>query len=579
MEPISNDHDALIRERVITLKRRREALMDLEPQQIQEVILSSEQPAALAHSFPEEDFYFLVHAVGPEDALSLLKLASAKQWEYILDQEAWQQDRIHLPRLTRWLYLLLKADPVRLASWSMREKNETLEFYLFRNIEIRVREHDQDPSEFGPGFMTDDDVYYYRLIDYPAVDSDAIWVKEQRNELVPELLRRISAEDHIQFQNLLLEAASILPAEVEEEQYRLRNVRLAEKGFLPHDEAVGVYQPLYADELGHKGKKSLPRATPFADLAPVPLFTYRSLKTDNLFARTLADIRDNELLLNLQTEFASLCNQVIAADQKLVQNKKDLSISVNKVAGYLSIGLEVLTGLYPAKHPCDTETYLRKYLLSEIFRVGYGQALTLKWRAERWRRESWFQAMGLPLTFWGEAWLGVLGGLLVPKPLYFDNYRNGELYREFESLADIQQTSAVLEEIVTFDLTLSLMEIQLPDIKIKRHISFKSLLLTLWADHHTGIQPNPKTPVPVPLSDFRHFFKELWDPEHPGHISETIKTIFLDWLANRSGLPMEELSRKMGHTLTVLFEEVETEMGAVPPQHLDPRFILLFLVR
>ena len=578
MEPEHTNPDDLIRKRLMELKGRRETLMKLEPEEIQDAILSAPEPAALVHSFREEDFYFLIHTIGPEDALPVLKLASTRQWEYLLDQEAWQKDRIHMPRITHWLYLLLKADPLRLANWCMQEKRETLELYLSHNIEIRIREHDEDPSLFGPGFMTDDDVYYFRLIDFPAKDADMVWTKEQRNELVPELLSRISAKDHIHLQNLLHRTATIIPSESEEEAYRLRNVRLSEKGFLPFDEAVGVYQALAPEEIGRRGKKILPRSHESLNAALVPLFTSSTLASDNLFAQTLVNINENQLLMFLQTEFASLCNQIIAADQKTVQSRKDLSSVVNKASGYLSIGLEVLTRFSQSKPTFEATALLRKYLLSEIFRVGYKKALALKWQAERWRKESWFSAAGLPLAFWGEAWLGALGGLLVEKPLFFDNYQTGELYREFATLTDIQKTQAVLEEIITFDLILSLMEINLPDIAIKRRLSYKNLLLTLWADHHTGIRPNAKVPVPIPLNAFKDFFKELWDPDTPGKIIETIKTIFLDWLSNRSELTVLNLSQKIGNTLTSLFEELEMEMGPVSFQNLDPRFIHLFLV-
>jgi hypothetical protein len=569
----------LIHRRLMELRDRREALMALEPGKIQDAILSAPEPVALVHSFHEEDLYFLIHTISPEDSLAILKLASLKQWEYLLDQEAWQKDQIHLPRLTRWLYLLLKADPIRLANWCLEEKNNTLEFYLFRNIEIRIREHDQDPAEFGPGFMTDDDVYYFRLIDFPATDADMVWTKEQRNELVVELLRRLSANNHIQFQSLLYRTAAIIPAEAEEEEYRLRNIRLAEKGFLPYDEAIGVYQPLLPEEIGRRGNKILPHPTKASKLALIPLFTSSALSSDNLFARTLTNIHEDELLMFLQAEFASLCNQVIAADQTLVQNRTDLASIVDKASGYLSIGLEVLRQPNQGQYVFNADVLLRKFLLSEIFRVGYGRVLSLKWKAERWRRKSWFHAKGLPLTFWGERWLGILGGLLVQKPLFYNNYQNGNLYREFATLADVKKTNDALEQIVTFDLVLSLMEIQVTDIAVKRRLSYKNLLLTLWADHHTGIQPNANSPVPIPLNEFRTFFKELWDPKIPGRINATIKTIFLDWLANRSGLEGMEITQKMGGTLTRLFEEIEAEMGAVSFQNLDPRFILLFLVQ
>ena len=41
-------------------------------------------------------------------------------------------------------------------------------------------------------------------------------------------------------------ASVVIPAEAEEEAFRQRNVRLAEKGLLPFEEAVGIYQPLPA---------------------------------------------------------------------------------------------------------------------------------------------------------------------------------------------------------------------------------------------------------------------------------------------------------------------------------------------
>ena len=48
-----------------------------------------------------------------------------------------------------------------------------------------------------------------------------------------------------------------------------------------------------------------------------------------------------------------------------------------------------------------------------------------------------FAREDLPLTFWGETWLGGVGGLLLKRPLFYDNYRTGKLYREFESIKEI----------------------------------------------------------------------------------------------------------------------------------------------
>ena len=71
--------------------KEREKLLSLPPEKIRDHILDHPRPGELVQSFPEEDFYFLIHDIGPEDSLALLSMASAAQWEYIIDMESWQR--------------------------------------------------------------------------------------------------------------------------------------------------------------------------------------------------------------------------------------------------------------------------------------------------------------------------------------------------------------------------------------------------------------------------------------------------------------------------------------------------------
>ena len=59
-------------DRIRGLQTQRAEIMALPPEEALERILSHPQPAALVHSFPESDFYLLVHEIGPEDALPVL---------------------------------------------------------------------------------------------------------------------------------------------------------------------------------------------------------------------------------------------------------------------------------------------------------------------------------------------------------------------------------------------------------------------------------------------------------------------------------------------------------------------------
>jgi hypothetical protein len=152
-------------QRVLQLQEKRRKLLSLAPEKAFDRILDDPQPAALVHSFPEQDFYLLVNEIGPDDSLPLLSLATNKQWEHIVDLETWQKDRLDLKAVTRWLSLLLDADPKRFFRWFLEEKLEFVELYLFRNIEVRIRDHDQDPSDFGDDYFTLDNTYYFKFIE------------------------------------------------------------------------------------------------------------------------------------------------------------------------------------------------------------------------------------------------------------------------------------------------------------------------------------------------------------------------------------------------------------------------------
>jgi len=228
---------------------------------------------------------------------------------------------------------------------------------------------------------------------------------------------------------------------------------------------------------------------------------------------------------------------------------------------------------------------IRSWLLSGIFRVGYGAALELKWQAQGWVKQSWFTAQKLPLSFWGEAWLGVLGGLLIKKPLFFDNYQTGVLYREFRSIEDIQATQTLLNQIIRFDQILGAMaddlSLLLQSIPSMQSLSYKNLVLTRWAQCHIGLSPEI---VPIPMDSFILFFRELFgkpgkpDSAKSGRISKAMKSSFLLWLSEKTGWTSSELTERSGPEMERLFAELEADLGAVSEADLNPRYIQLFLV-
>jgi hypothetical protein len=581
---MDNDQpDKLAIERFQQLQQKRREILALPANEALERILEDAQPAALVHSFPEPDFYFLVQDIGPEDSLALLSLASDRQWDYLIDLETWQRDRIEIHAVTRWMNLLLEADPQRFIRWFLNERLEFVEFYLFNNIEVRIREHDQDPSDFGDEFFSLDGVYFIRITGTSGESEFEKFSDAQRRAFITKLTEQLAAFDHLTFQNVLLEATHLIPSETEEDCYRWRKVRLAEKGFLPFDEAVGIYQPITLRDVERARAKIIPSSSPAEPLLPVPLYPINMLKQDNYFTRALSSIAPQDVLHEIQAEFASLCNQIIVADHKTIRGQDELRQTVRKACGYLSIGLERLSPDAQKADPHHAAALITRYPLTTIFRLGFGRALKLKWRAEKWLPQCWFARTGLRLTFWGEQWMGVLGGLLIKKPLFYDNYKSGVLYREFESLEDIQTTENSFSQIKAVDDLLSLMTISLDRPLSYGFLTYKNLILTLWARHY--LQLEEKTLTPLALKEFIPFFEDLL----PGRLNSAaeplrkidpgMKALFLKWLAVNSGLMDFEITERLGPTLEVLFQEIENDLGRVATKDLDPRYVHLFLLK
>jgi len=563
------------------LQEKRQQILALSPPEALDRILQDPQQLPLVHSLPEQDFYFLMHDIGPEDALPLLALASQRQWDHIVDLETWQKDRIDIKSFSRWLGLLLDADPQRFIRWFLEQKLEFIEFYLFKNIEVRVIEHDQDPSELGDDFFSLDDTYFIRIID-PAVKGEAEQIiDDQRKKFLTKLIKRLADFDHRTYQNVMLEATHVLPAESEENCYHWRNVRLAEKGFLPFDDAVGIYQPIKPQDIG---KYRINRVSDSGKLSllPVPQYPFRLLKEDNHFTRALATISGSPALPDIQAEFANLCNRIIVADHKTVRGREELREIVKKACGLISLGLERLVKDHADVDPRQAAELFIKYPLTQIFRVGFGGVLELKWQAEKWIDQCWFAAAGLRLTFWGEQWLGVLGGLLLKKPLFYDYYQSGVLYREFNRLEDIRVTEDIFNQIKAVDELLSMMTIALAHPASYGFLTYKNLVLTLWARHYLKLPGKPLQSIALKV--FKPFYNDLL-PGRPDFgakkqraIPQSMKNHFLNWLTADTGLTDLEISEGLGKTFENLFAEIESELGSVAAKDLDARYVQLFLL-
>jgi len=561
------------------LAEKRHRLITLPAEKAMEEMLADPKSTALVQSFPEEDLYLLIQEVGPEDALPLLSLASNRQWQFCVDMEIWNRDRIHPQRFARWMQLLLHADPERFIKWVLSEQLEPIERFLHMHVEVFILEHDMDPSDFPDDTFTFDGIYYIRFRNAFDSNEETPSPSLEIEPFLSDFFNHLYDQgNHALFQNLLLESRWIIPSEIEEEAYRLKCVRLAEKGFLPYEEAISLYQPLDPEHL-------LPRTcrpTTLKDagnaMSAIPSIVINP--EQHPIDIGFDDFRNDPLFLEILSEIGALANQIAVADSVHLSSRDDLAGLIRKVRAYLGIGIEILSGA--PFHPRTAAHFLRRYPLSAIFRVGYGSIMRLHRQTNQWVRKSWFRKAGMKLDFWEEEGMAVIGGILLPRPKCYDPSLSAPSYREFGSLAEIQKTQQKLGDYIMLDAILEILCTKIPSGILSafrnKHLTYPCLLLTLYAASRmqTSSEELPLDPI-----RFQSFFDSLWvDPHADGQkrVSHEFQSDLLQWLSIATSVQPSEMLSRIGHLFHQWFQDIESELGWVSADRIDHRFVRMFWI-
>ncbi len=533
------------------------AFRDLSGREIIDRILEQPAPRNFVQRISEEDFYWLIKQLGEDDCLPLLELAHVRQWEYVLDLELWPGDRLDAGLALRWLGRLLEADTRRLVHWLFGEGEDLAAWSLSRCIQVAIRRDDDSP-EIPEGFFTLDGLYYIRV---PEGDHQ---------KTIMSLLRCMAREDFIRYQALLLSLAGVMPAEMEEEMHRLRNVRLAEHGFLPRDEALAIYAPLEPQAIAPAAEGEVIELDPADGItAMVPVSPLLHADTESLFLQATAGVQDPGFQDRLQLEFAGLCNQLLVADGRVVEDLEVLIGASRKAAGYVNLGLEKVCGSDSARAAAT----LGRHSLLSVFRVGFALALRMRWRAERWMKGSWFRSQGLGFDFWGEQRGGVLRGLCQRHPRCFVGFEEAREYRDFERLAELEACGRVLESLQALDALLAALTRAdgLTDVSgWPAQLAFQPLLFNHWARGRLGLAP---LFGPLRLEEARTFLGLLRSADKgPPFRMKGFRQAFVAELGERAGTRSQREMKRLQSALGGVWKEFREEFEALALEDLDPRF-------
>jgi len=517
----------------------------------------------LIRTMSSEDFYYLIKKIGVDESLELLKLASPDQWQYILDLESWQGDRLELDRTDRWIGRLLTADSERMTQWLFSEGQELAFYFLYRSIVVEVRDEDGEIHDVGPEFFTIDDFFYVRPL------------RESQRETIEAVIRTMAQEDTLKYQALMTGLAGVLPAELEEEMYRLRNVRLAEHGFLPREEAISVYVPLKPESLKIKEQDACVSSA-LEDAGSVPRWPLQTIQGRNLLSKTISNLSDETLLDRIRLEFAGLCNQIASAEGLVNWELDNLQEIQLEAAGYLNLIL---------KERCEeniktAEGLLRMNSLLSLFRAGYGLALNLKWKAQRWLKKCWFHEADLEPSFWGEAWGGTLTGLLKRRPLFYCGEESPNGFRNFQSLSELSTAENVLDFLNHLDRLMGHLTEQYPlDSQDSGAYPFTvhQLLFTLWARQLLVLEPGFK---PLSLKEAKAFLSLLRAGDAtPPYRMFGFEEQFLKAFAMPDPVSGERHSKNnLENALSVVWQDFNDEMESMPTEAFHGKYSKYMLI-
>lgn len=584
---MSNDTDyklANLEKKELKLRARRNDIIKSDGQTALSMILDDKSPATLVQSFPDQDLYYLMHKIGIHDFIPVLSIAASEQWEYILDVDVWQDDRLDVSAMTRMFDQLFQADPQRLLRWLIKDKPDYFEFYLLKNMEIKIREHDELPPSDFDDYITLDDKFYFRFPEKPRLTDDQMPVpgdNQEAWEVIESMIKSLAEMDLSVLHGLFLETSALLPAETEEEQFRLKTQRLAEKGFLPTHEAIGIYQPTETQAMKKRPEPIKTSHQTFDPSIPMPpQFFSGYLTGDNLFVKA-AGLFDPPALLAIESELAALINKLISADRIRLRKKENLESVINKTCAYLNLGLEIL--LKDSFTPEHAKEIIENFFLEEIFRTGSSAGIKLKTQAIKWFQNSFMQKNALPLSFLGQDYLGRLGGLMLDRPMCYDpdnviadtnQENNSEFYRHFFSSGDIIKAQTELDEIFALDTILEKIDIDTGSF-VHGVLTYKTLLLTLWAKNRLDLEHNLE---PISVNTFMPFFRDLL----PGDTDKEEMKIRLNdlkmWIMEITDLGTGEIPAGFERILNNLVHELVDEYGTVTPEDIDSRFMPHFIL-
>jgi hypothetical protein len=544
----------------------------------QQMVLLSHDARSLVQGLPVEELFWTIKAIGPSDAISLIRLASAEQIQFLFDLDWWRKDDLIDEKVAAWILLLFEAGEDTVASWIqwiMRKDDALISAVLRPFVKVSKRDDDMDIQEAVdtlPPF-TLDNVYFLSFAQKGLFPLWSRFLKELYG-VSPGFFRDT-------MEAMLYETG----AERVETAYRLRRFRLGDWGIPDYCDALDIYAPLPGNQVRRVDDGPSGGADALEGIMPafVPTLYMGQYPALRSALEALSETRAMERIL---LEWVGAANKVLVVDAVDFDDVDAQRHSLSKVAALLNLGIEASAGL-EGRHP---EDILRRGAIEDFVRLGHSIARKLGSRVR-----SLISAGLVPfdLSFLPELWTDLLAGLLTDQAMLWD-VDSGQ-YLPFSSMAQVAKVDNVLRGIEEWAGVMALMRphwaMLLGTISCEEtnlgnpsELSWQRAFLTALAQEALGgrleVRAVPEKGLEVLRSTWFSHRDRVFGGEKgfgfqlaPGTRQSCVQA--LESIVRQSGVDRDAVWRMVDESLAVLYEEWrELPHG----RSIDGRFVSALLV-
>lgn len=440
---------------VVALSRYRAQLGRGRKQRRADVILSGPEPERTVRALPGDEFYYVVHELGLNDAGDILALARPEQIQAALDFALWERSELVPERAAEWLEALAEAPPEQISAWVQGLDVELFALLLRKTSQVYDLSQEEAPDEaVGTLYPTPDGLFVLDV--WGVVGAEGAPADEQTEapssaRAMIRIIDNLYRDDRHLARRLLVGTRSELDSELEELAYRWRQGRMEDLGFADYYEALEVYRPLDPTtvRVGESKPGSLrTRPTDVRDGVDAPsrapsALVERIAHGASPFSRAVQGVSNAEEVSELHFALVALTNRVLAADRVTPGDDAAVSATLERLLATLDLAVELL-----ARGDAEREVEaVRTVALVRLFRLGVSLIGKVKTLATTLRRKGPFAAAAMSAALVEPEEALVLDAVLRHRPLFAGilDEPPSNADRPFRSLADLARATAAIE--------------------------------------------------------------------------------------------------------------------------------------